>query len=116
MDAGAPAVDLDSDLEQAHRPGRDLLHRVGVDQAVRATGDGAGAKNSDGEPVTVGRHQAHLLVSELDEHAPEYGELLPYRTSASSVRSTIVVTGLEDHFAYEEANLLPAVGATPPER
>ncbi|MCO5970144.1 nitroreductase/quinone reductase family protein [Actinoallomurus soli] len=27
-----------------------------------------------------------------------------------------VVTGLEDHFAYEEANLLPAVGATPPRR
>ncbi|MCO6007240.1 nitroreductase/quinone reductase family protein [Actinoallomurus purpureus] len=27
-----------------------------------------------------------------------------------------VVAGLEDHFAYEEANLLPAVGVTPPPR
>ncbi|MEV5705339.1 nitroreductase/quinone reductase family protein [Actinoallomurus sp. NPDC052274] len=47
----------------------------------------------------------------LLREAPSGDDVVRFRAELDRV-----VTGLEDHFAYEEAHLLPAVGATPPER
>jgi deazaflavin-dependent oxidoreductase (nitroreductase family) len=47
----------------------------------------------------------------LVEAGPSDGNVERFRAELDRV-----VTGLEDHFTYEEANLLPAVGVTPPER